>query len=360
MTNEDIFKNLIPDQVRRKLGQKGVLFKELRQVSRAPNQLIEEIYSSWRSGKLLIERNWNSIQNQPQKILYSNSSCLLPDDCLKIESSSKEKLWKVATWNVNSVRVRLPLLLDWLDKHNPDTVCLQETKVENKLFPSWEIQQAGYNSAFHGQSYYISSKGKKIESSMNGVAILSKHPITNVQYGFRDGYDRENARLMAATISGVRIINVYVPQGQTTESKQFGYKLDFFEKLIKEILPELNSNRALTIMGDFNVAPEEKDLSYPESMLNKVSFHPKEHENLRKIKNVGFSDIFREFDQRGGQYSWWDFRTRGFERGEGMRIDYILGNSVLTSSCQACIIDIEAREQDRPSDHAPVIAEFIL
>ncbi|HCV46316.1 MAG TPA: exodeoxyribonuclease III [Deltaproteobacteria bacterium] len=189
---------------------------------------------------------------------------------------------------------------------------------------------------------------------------MSKHPIQDVQHGFSNSYDPENARLIAATVSGMRMVNVYVPQGQTTESDKFKYKLNFFAELIQEFQAAKNSDKALAIMGDFNIAPHTDDLSNPESMRGKVSFHPKEHALLAELMEIGLSDLFRKFDQRSGQFSWWDFRTRGFERDEGMRIDYILANSVLTSSCQACIIDIEAREQDRPSDHAPVIAEFKL
>lgn len=348
MSTQEIFENLIPDQVRKKLLQEGINFSQLRFESHHPDKLIEEIYNCWRKGKLRVERNWNKILDKPEKIPYSNSSCLLPEDILYIEASTTKKLWKIATWNVNSIRTRLPLLLRWLEVHSPDAVCLQETKVEDKLFPDWEIKQSGYESAYFGQKSY------------NGVAILSKHPIKDIQHGFFNGYDRDNARLIKATISGVRLINVYVPQGQTTDSDKFQYKLKFFSELIQELQQEKDKEEAFAIMGDFNVAPEAKDLSNPESMENKVSFHPKEHEFLTKIKDYGLTDIFRKFDQQKGQFSWWDFRTRGFERGEGMRIDYILSNSVLTSTCQACIIDIEAREQDRPSDHAPVIAEFIL
>ena len=348
MVNQEIFKSLISDQARKKLQQDSISFSELRQASNSPEKLVEDIYSNWRSGKINIYRNWDGMLDQPKKIPYSNSTCLLPGDRIHIETSSINKYWKVATWNVNSIRTRLPLILQWLELHNPDAVCLQETKVEDNLFPVWELKQAGYESVFYGQKSY------------NGVAILSKHPINDSQYGFLNGYDRENARLIKATISDVRLINVYVPQGQTTESEKFPYKLKFLEELRQEILQEKNPERACAIMGDFNVAPEAKDLSDPESMKNKVSFHPKEHEILTKIKDTGLIDIFRKFDQNSGQFSWWDFRTKGFERGEGMRIDYILGNSVLTSSCQACIIDTETRAQERPSDHAPVIAEFIF
>ncbi len=348
MANQEILQSLISDQVRKKLQKDGISFSEIRQASNTPEKLVEDIYCNWRSGKINVFRNWDGMLENQQKIVYSNSACLLPGDRLYIDTSSLKKKWKVATWNVNSIRARLSLLLQWLELHKPDAVCIQETKVEDKLFPVWELKQAGYESDYYGQKSY------------NGVAILSKHPISDTQYGFLNGYDRENARLIKATISGVRLINVYVPQGQNTESDKFQYKLKFFEELKQEILQEKTSLRACAIMGDFNVAPEAKDLSDPESMKNKVSFHPKEHEFLETIKDSGLIDIFRKFDQNSGQFSWWDFRTRGFERGEGMRIDYILGNSVLTSSCQTCIIDTETRAKDRPSDHAPVIAEFIF
>ena len=348
MKNHEIFKYLIPDSVIKKLQIESISFLEIRQVSSSPEKLVEEIYRNWRIGKINIYRNWDGMLSQPKQVPYSNSSCLLPSDLLHIEKTPLNNKWKVATWNVNSIRARLALLLQWLELHKPDAVCIQETKVEDKLFPVWELKQAGYESVFYGQKSY------------NGVAILSKHPICDTQYGFINGYDKENARLIRATISGVRLFNVYVPQGQTTESEKFQYKLKFFEKLKQEILQEKNSERAFAIMGDFNIAPEARDLSNPESMKNMVSFHPKEHEILAKMKNSGLIDIFRKFDQNIGNFSWWDFRTRGFEKGEGMRIDYILSNSVLTSSCQACIIDTETRAQERPSDHAPVIAEFIF
>ena len=348
MSTQESFGTLIPNPLNKKLQQEGVPFKILRESSSVAEKLVEQIYVYWRSGNIRIERNWNGIRDQPQNIPYSNSAFLLADDQLYLESSKQQQLWKIATWNVNSIRTRLILLLQWLKEHNPDVVCLQETKVEDSRFPVWDLQQAGYESVYYGQKSY------------NGVAILSKHPIQDTQLGFLNGYDRENARLIAATISGMRVVNVYVPQGQTTESDKFQYKLKFFAELIQEFQAEKNSGKPLAIMGDFNIAPHAKDLSNPDSMRDKVSFHPKEHALLSELIEIGLSDLFRKFDQRSGKFSWWDFRTRGFERDEGMRIDYILANSVLTSSCQACIIDKEAREQERPSDHAPVIAEFKL
>ena len=342
------FETLIPDKIRKKLRNDGVPFSELRQASKTPENLIEAIYRYWRGGNVRIERNWNGIPAEAENVPYSNSACLLPDDRIYLENSTFRDLWKAATWNVNSIRTRLPLLLEWLEEQNPDVVCLQETKVEDQLFPVLELRQSGYECAFYGQKSY------------NGVAILSKHPIEDVKTGFRNGYDPDNARLIAGTVSGVRVVNVYVPQGQTTESDKFKYKLNFFAELIQEIQAENNSDRSFAIMGDFNIAPKAEDVTNPEAMLNKVSFHPEEHALLAKLTDFGLCDLFRKFDPRSGQFSWWDFRTQGFERGEGMRIDFILANTVLTSSCQACIIDTEARQQDRPSDHAPVIGEFKL
>ncbi len=348
MDSQVSLETLIPDPLKKKLQQDGVSFSELRQSSSASEKLVEQIYRNWRNGCLRIERNWNRIQEKPLDIPYSNSACLLPDDRLFLVNSAPRQLWKIATWNVNSIRTRLPLLLKWMKEHNPDVVCLQETKVEDAQFPVWDIQQAGYESAFFGQKSY------------NGVAILSKHLIEDVQHGFRNTYDSDNARLISGTVSGVRVVNVYVPQGQTTESEKFKYKLHFLAELIQEMKNENYKDGRLAIMGDFNIAPKAEDVTNPEAMLNKVSFHPEEHALLEKLTDLGLCDLFRKFDTRSGQFSWWDFRTMGYERDEGMRIDYILGNSVLTSSCQACIIDKEAREKERPSDHAPVIGEFIF
>jgi len=348
MNSDRSLEKLIPKEIKKKLRYAGVSFSELRQVSKKPEKLTEAIYSYWRRGEIRVERNWNGILESSEVIIYSNSACFLPDDQLFLKSSNSRATWKIATWNVNSIRTRLPLLLNWLEENNPHVVCVQETKVEDSHFPLWEINQSGYETVFYGQKSY------------NGVAILSKEPIKDVQKGFSNGYDSENARLIAATISGIRLINVYVPQGQTTESNKFNYKLEFLKELKKEIIKINDSKIPFAIMGDFNIAPNSKDVWNENVMKNKVSFHPKEHEHLKEIFETGLTDIFRKFDQRTGQFSWWDFRTYGFERGEGMRIDYILANSVLTSLCLTCIIDLSVRKQDRPSDHAPVIGEFNL
>ena len=348
MTSKDSFGTLIPKELNKKLQQGGISFKALLNSSSDAGKLNEQIFNLWRRGIIQIKRSWNSPLDQSNIIPYSNSACLLPEDLLYLSAVKKQQLCKIATWNVNSIRTRLPLVLWWLKKNKPTIVCIQETKVEDSRFPKWDFHQAGYESVFYGQKSY------------NGVAILSKYPIQDVQKGFRNGYDEENARLISVTIEEMRLLNVYVPQGQTTESDKFQYKLKFFSELIREIREEKNLEKAFAIMGDFNVAPNTEDLSNPESMHNKVSFHPKEHSLLTELKEIGLTDIFRNFEKKSKQFTWWDFRTMGFERNEGMRIDYILANSVLTSSCQACIIDTEAREQNRPSDHAPVIAEFKL
>ena len=348
MNSPKSLENLIPEKIRKKILDPGVSFSELRQECKNPEKLNEAIFSQWRSGTIRVERNWNGILDSPKIVHYSSSACFLPDDRIFFESTQSQTLWKVATWNVNSIRTRLPMLLNWLEENKPNVVCLQETKVEDSRFPIWEISQSGYESVFYGQKSY------------NGVAILSKEPIKDIQKGFRNGYDSENARLIGATISGVRLINVYVPQGQNTKSDKFKYKLMFLRELKQEISHSNDSKKPFAILGDFNIAPNVEDVWNEDIMKNKVSFHPKEHQHLKEISETGLADIFRKFDQRSGQFSWWDFRTRGFERGEGMRIDYILANSVLTSSCRKCIIDLSARKQDRPSDHAPVIGEFNL
>ena len=348
MTSPESLEYLIPKDIRKKLNCTGVSFSELRQKCKSPEKLTEVIYSQWRIGTIRVERNWNGIFDSPEIVLYNNRACFLPSDRIFIESEHSQTSWKVVTWNVNSIRTRLPLLLNWLEENKPNVVCLQETKVDDSQFPIWEINQSGYELTFYGQKSY------------NGVAILSKEPIKEVQKGFRNGYDSKNARLISAIISGVRIVNVYVPQGQNTESDKFGYKLEFLKELKHEVNHLNDAKKPFAIMGDFNIAPNAKDVWNEEIMKNKVSFHPKEHRQLEEISKTGLTDIFRKFDQRPGQFSWWDFRTHGFERGEGMRIDYILANSVLTSSCRTCIIDLSARAQDRPSDHAPVVGEFNL
>jgi len=304
---------------------------------------VSQLYAWWRSNRLIVERSWGGIVDPPEMIVYANSECLLPDDRIQLKEQVAAETLRIATWNVNSIRIRLPLILAWLAEQQPDIVCLQETKVEDHQFPEQEIRGAGYSAVFAGQKSY------------NGVALLSKLPIEKIHYGFNDGYDADNKRLISARIAGIDIVNVYVPQGQTEESPKFQYKLEFLAKLLSELSDRFTAADPVMVLGDINIAPDERDVVSAEAMQNKVSFHPKEHLFLEQFKQWGLQDIYRKFHQDGGLYSWWDFRTRGFEKNEGMRIDHIWVTAGLAQLCRSCEIDIDNRSQPKPSDHAPVI-----
>jgi len=220
--------------------------------------------------------------------------------------------------------------------------------VEDALFPLQELALAGYQVVYLGQKSY------------NGVAILSKHPIDTVRYGFSNGYDSDNKRLIAAHILGVWILNVYVPQGDSIDSPKFSYKLQFLQELFQELEQNYDPDTPLLMVGDYNIAPDDRDVFNPESMAQQVSFHPKEHQFLDQLKNWKLEDVFRHFHAEKARYTFWDFRTRGFERNEGMRIDHIWASASFLPSCLSCEIDMETRGQPKPSDHAPVFSEFVL
>ena len=323
----------------------GVIVSDLsgRLGSEFHRTTVSQLYQWWRSNRLLVERSWGGTLDKPEMVIYSNSECLLPDDRIQLQEQISAETVKIATWNVNSIRSRLPLILSWLAEQQPDIVCLQETKVEDHQFPEQEIREAGYSAVYTGQKSY------------NGVAILSKLPIEAVQYGFKNGYDNENKRLLMARITGINIVNVYVPQGQTEESPKFQYKLEFLAKLILELSERFTPKDPVMVLGDINIAPDERDVVSAEAMQNKVSFHPKEHLFIERLKKWGLQDIYRHFHDEGGLYSWWDFRTRGFEKNDGMRIDHVWVTEELAKRCEACEIDINNRSQPKPSDHAPVI-----
>ena len=297
----------------------------------------------WRGNRLRVERTWGDTVNIPISIVYSSSECLLPDDFIQLKAVENIQAIKIATWNVNSIRVRLPLILSWLAEQQPDIVCLQETKVEDFQFPEQELRAVGYHSVYHGQKSY------------NGVAVLSKLPIKKVQYGFFSGFDAENKRLISVEIEDINILNVYVPQGQTTDSPKFQYKLEFLENLQKEVFSTFSTNDNVVLLGDINIAPDDRDVVSPEEMKDRVSFHPQEHAFLDQLKNWGLADVYRNFHTEDKLYSWWDFRTRGFEKNEGMRIDHIWMSKALANRCDSCMIDTNNRSQSKPSDHAPVI-----
>ncbi|MBI1816705.1 MAG: exodeoxyribonuclease III [Deltaproteobacteria bacterium] len=252
---------------------------------------------------------------------------------------------KIATWNVNSLRVRLPLLIEWLATVQPDVVALQETKLVDDDFPVAEIEAAGYDAAFAGQKTY------------NGVAVLSRGAITDVE---RDvpGLDDVQRRLLAATTGGVRVINVYVPNGEHIGSDKYAYKLDWLDNLTAYAAAQLGAHPRLVLLGDFNIAPEERDVYDPKEFQGQVLFSEPERAAFRRLLASGLTDTFRLFEQADRSFSWWDYRMNAFKRNRGLRIDHVLASSALRAACVACRIDIEPRRRERPSDHTPVMAEF--
>lgn len=252
---------------------------------------------------------------------------------------------KLVTWNVNSLKVRLPQVLDWLAAHQPDVLCLQETKQENQNFPAAEILAAGYQSLFSGQKTY------------NGVAILSKTPATDVIAAI-PGFVDPQKRVLAATIAGVRIVDIYVPNGQSVDSDKFQYKLAWLDALVAWLGQEMARYPQLALLGDFNIAPEDRDVHDPKAWEGQVLVSPPEREAFRRLLDSGLADSFRLFDQPEKTYSWWDYRMNAFRRNMGMRIDHVLLSAALAQPCKSCVIDKEARKAERPSDHAPVMVEL--
>jgi exodeoxyribonuclease III len=249
---------------------------------------------------------------------------------------------KIATWNVNSLKVRLPHLLEWLTANPVDVVCLQETKTEDKNFPVAELQQAGYQAAFSGQKTY------------NGVAILSRQPLSDVQFGIPD-FDDEQKRVIAATIGEVRVVCTYIPNGQEVGSDKFEYKLKWLAALRAWLKEELARHPKLAVLGDYNIAPEDRDVYDPVAWKEHVLCSESEREAFRSLIQLGLRDAFRLFEQAEKSYSWWDYRMMAFRRNMGLRIDHILVSPAL--QCTSCIIDKAPRKLERPSDHTPVVAE---
>lgn len=252
---------------------------------------------------------------------------------------------KIASWNVNSLRVRLPHVLDWLAAAQADVLGIQETKTKDPDFPVDAFAQAGYKVAFAGQPTY------------NGVAIVSKLPIDSTITDL-DSFEDEQRRVIGATIGGVRILNLYVPNGQTVESDKYQYKLKWLNALHTHLQKELDTHERCVVMGDFNIAPEDRDVHDPDQWRGKVLCSDAERDALNNILNLGFVDTFRLFEESDGLFSWWDYRAAAFRRNLGMRIDLVLASKSLASSCSAATIDVAPRRLERPSDHTPVCAEF--
>jgi exodeoxyribonuclease-3 len=254
---------------------------------------------------------------------------------------------KIASWNVNSLNVRLPQVLAWLAAELPDVLALQETKLVDENFPRAEIEAVGYHAVYAGQKTY------------NGVALLSREPAQNVVTGI-PGLDDVQRRVLAATFNGVRVINLYVPNGESVESDKYRYKLNWLEKLAGWIRAELSEHPRVVVLGDFNIAPEPRDVHDPKQWEGRVLFSEPERAAFRQLLSLGLCDTFRLFDQPEKLFSWWDYRMQGFRRNHGLRIDHILASTAMRQVCSVCRIDKGPRANERPSDHAPVVAEFRL
>ncbi len=249
---------------------------------------------------------------------------------------------QIATWNVNSVRARLAAVCQWLATHRPEVLCLQETKVQDGDFPEKELKEVGYHAAFWGQKSY------------NGVALLSLTPLDDVRFGFPETEWNEQKRLMTATIHGVRIVNVYIPNGETPASTKFDYKLAFIHHLRAHLDQTYSPDRPVVLVGDFNVAPEPEDVYPSAGWEADVLFHPQSRAAIAHLAAWGFADVFRKYHAGGGHYSWWDYREAAFRRNLGARIDHIWASPTAAARCRACEIDCAPRGELKPSDHAPV------
>jgi exodeoxyribonuclease-3 len=256
---------------------------------------------------------------------------------------------RIATWNINSLKIRLPHVLDWLERNPVEVLALQETKLTDDKFPVADFEAAGYSARFVGQKTY------------NGVAILSRlaTPATDVISDI-PGFEDDQKRVLSATVNGVRVVCAYVPNGQTVGSDKYAYKLRWMAALKEWLRGELAVHRRLAVVGDFNVAPEDRDVHDPRAWEGQVLFSMPEREALQAIVSIGLSDAFRLFEQPPKSFTWWDYRMLGFQKGRGLRIDHLLVSDDLKTHCTACTIDRDERKKKQPSDHAPVVATFEL
>ena len=252
---------------------------------------------------------------------------------------------KIATWNVNSMNVRLPHVLEWLAANSPDVLVLQELKQITAAFPVDALSELGYSSIANGQKTY------------NGVAVISRtqalDPVTEFP-----GFDDPQRRVLAATVDGVRIVDLYIPNGQSVGSEKYEYKLGWLAALRDFLQDELSRHDKLVVLGDFNIAPADEDVHDAEKCGERILCSPSERKALSALLDLGLTDVFRKFDQPEKSFSWWDYRAAGFRCNAGLRIDLILANDAMTQLCTSSYIDKEPRAWERPSDHAPVVAEF--
>ena len=252
---------------------------------------------------------------------------------------------KLATWNVNSLKVRLPQVLDWLAANPIEVLCLQETKQQDADFPEDELQAAGYHSVFVGQRTY------------NGVAILSREKASDVQTGI-PGFEDEQKRVIAATFGDLRVVCVYIPNGQSIDSDKYQYKLGWLRALHDWLKQELVRYPKLVLLGDYNIAPEDRDVHDPAAWVGNVLVSEPERDAFRALQALGLKDSYRLFEQPEKTFSWWDYRMMAYRRNMGMRIDHILISEPLVPQCKSCVIDKAPRKLERPSDHTPVVVEL--
>lgn len=251
----------------------------------------------------------------------------------------------IASWNVNSLNVRLPHVIAWCEYAQPDVLALQEIKMTDENFPAQALQAIGYQCAWSGQKTY------------NGVAVLARQtpadPVTDVP-----GLDDPQRRILAVTVDDVRVINLYVVNGKEVGSDKYEYKLEWLRHVTRYVEAQLAEYKNVVVLGDFNIAPEDRDVHDPEAWHEKILCSTPEREALKRMLDLGLTDTFRMFEQAERSFSWWDYRAAGFRRDLGMRIDLVLASEAMAGRCSAASIDREPRRQERPSDHTPVIAEF--
>jgi exodeoxyribonuclease-3 len=253
---------------------------------------------------------------------------------------------KIATWNINSIRIRLDRLLAWLGKMQPDIVCLQEIKAIDDKFPLEPIKAAGYVATVFGQKTY------------NGVAILSRCEPTRVQRGLGDGLDDPEARFLAVEVAGIQVISAYVPNGRIVGTMHYAHKLQWLKRLRAYLESHFTPATPVVVCGDLNIARDEKDVARPNIWAGSVLFHPTSRAALQDLLGWGLVDIFRQWHPEGGVYSWWDYQALSFPKNDGLRLDYILATAPLAGRCTNAVIDRDERNGKQPSDHAPVIASF--
>lgn len=254
-------------------------------------------------------------------------------------------MFSIGTWNVNSIKVRMQHLTQWVSEHQPDVLAIQETKIQDKDFPTQLFNDLHYHVIYSGQKTY------------NGVAIASRQPLEQCVIDL-PGVDSAQKRFMAATVNNIRVINIYVPNGQTVDSEKYLYKLDWLTALKNYIEEQLNQHPQLLLLGDYNIAPEDRDVHDPKAWEGQVLVSEKERKSFQTLQQLGLVDTFRLFEHEKVIYSWWDYRALGLQLNRGLRIDHILASKSLSQHCISCEIDKAPRKWPQPSDHAPVLAQF--